>query len=113
MSDKTELKKVMPLNDYVAVLQEIDVPDGIEMDPKALQEISNEGIVVGLGPNAISHFSIDGESSLNIGDRVIFHNKRYLALHPASGGYEGRTVLMIRAMDFVAHIGRTDKYEIV
>ncbi len=110
MSDKIELKKVTPLNDYVAVLQEIDVPEGIEMDPKALQEISNEGIVVGLGPDALNG---SGGNVVEIGDRVIFHNKRYLALHPASGGYEGRTVLMIRRMDFVAYIGRTDKYEIV
>jgi len=110
MSDKAELKKVICLNDYVAVLQDIDVPDGIEMDPKALQEISNEGIVVGIGPDA--HDS-SGKNVVEIGDRVIFHNKRYLALHPASGGYEGRTVLMIRRMDFVAKIGTTDKYEIV
>jgi hypothetical protein len=98
----TELKKVKALNDFIAVLREVEVPDGIEIDPDAVEKISNEGVVVGVGP--------DAAETVEIGDRIIHYPKKYLAITPASGGYEGKTVVLIRRLDAVACIGKTDKY---
>ena len=100
----TQLKTIDVLNDYVAVMRVIDIPEGLEMAPEAIEKISNEGIVVGVGPEA---------KSVAVGDKVIFVNKRYFAMTPASGGYEGKTIIMVKSADLVVRIGRTAEYEFV
>ena len=100
----TVLKKIDVLNDNVAVLRDIEMPDGIMADQAALEKISNEGIIVGVGPDA---------GIVQPGDRVIFYPKKYLEMRPASGGYEGKSVLVVRKADLVVRIGKTDKYEFV
>lgn len=99
----SELKEINALNDYIAVMREIDIPDGVEIDKEQLESLSNEGVVVGKGG--------DVGDIVNVGDRIIFAKKRYLELKPASGCYEGKTILLIRKLDAVVCIGRSD-YEV-
>jgi len=108
--EKIQLKKINALNDYVAVMKVIEVPEGVEIDSEALKDMSNEGIVVGIGPDVVDS---KGNNVVELGDRVIVGTKRYLAITPASGGYENQTVIMARKLDLVAKIGHADKYEIV
>lgn len=101
---KDQLKPITPFNDYVAVIRDIDIPDGVELPQDTAEQMSNEGIVAGVGPDA-------GED-VYLGSKVIFRpNGRYLMLSPASGGYEGKSVIMVRKIDLIACIGDTDKYE--
>jgi len=105
MSDVTELKAVDVLNDYVAVLKILDVPDGFEVDQAAASRMSNEGIVVGVGP--------DANGIVELGDRVIISKKQYLAICPASGGYEGQIVVMARKLDMIVRVGKSDEHKFV
>lgn len=98
-----KLKKVNVLGEYVAVLRVIDVPEGLDVDREYMEKMSNEGVVVGVGP--------DAGISLNLGDKVIFFKKNHLAICPASGGYEGQTVIIVKKADLAVKIGISDKYE--
>ena len=103
MSEKIKLTKINVLNNYIAVLQHIDVPEGIEIPEEELKKLSNEGIVVGIGPDA---------EGVELGDRIIVHPRKYLTLSPSKGGFKGEAVMMIKQLDAVAIIGKTDKYDI-
>lgn len=94
-----KLKKVDALNDYVAVLKEFDVPEGVELDKDSADQFSNEGVVVGAGPDV---------NGVGLGDKVAFHPKRYLTIAPASGGYEDKIVIIARQSDLVVRIGKSD-----
>ena len=108
MSEKTKLNKINTANDYIAVMQHIKVPEGIEIPHEQLKSLSNEGIVVGIGP------SVDTDKvGVKLGDRVITHPRKYLTLSPSTGGYKDEAVMIVRQLDIVAIIGETDEYEIV
>jgi len=105
MSDVIKLKPVGVLNDYVAVMKLLDVPDGIEVDKEAMAKMSNEGVVVGVGP--------DAKGVVELGDRVIINKRQYLGICPASGGYEGQIVAMVKKPDLVVKLGVSDKYRFI
>lgn len=102
MRDVVKLKKVNVLGEYIAILKVLDIPEGLDVDKDYMDSASNEGVVVGVGP--------DANLSLNLGDRVIFFKKNYMAMCPASGGYEGKTVIIARKADLAVRIGTSDKY---
>lgn len=108
MNDKVKLDKINTVNDYIAVMQHIDVPEGIEIPQEQLKALSNEGIVVGVGPG-VDLFALAG---VKLGDRVVIHPRKYLTLSPSKGGYKDEAVMIVRQLDIVAIIGETDKYEI-
>ena len=94
---KTELKKVNVLGEYVAVMRSIVVSDGVAIDQQALEKLSNEGIVVGIGPEA--------NAGVELGDRVIITKRVCLTLTPASGGYEGKYVAIVKKADLIVKLG--------
>lgn len=98
------LKRVNILNDNVAVLKVLDLPEGIQVDEASASKICNEGVVVGVGPDA---------QIVQLGDRVIFRPNKYMTIQPASGGYAGREVVIVRKMDLVIKLEKSNKFEIV
>ena len=82
-SDSKRLKKINVLNDYVAIMRDIKVPDGLSIDNDKLQHIGNEGIVVGIG----SYPTGWAQDALVLGDRVIFQRKvlATLMVSPSTG----------------------------
>lgn len=103
MSEVKKLKPVTPLNDFVAILKNLKLPDGIEVDKEQLERISNEGIVVGVGP--------DARDVVNLGDVVVFTPKPHLTMTPLSGGYGGRQVVVLHKADLMVRIGISTDYE--
>lgn len=89
-----ELTEVKALNDYVAIYKLPVLQDsGLELDDNVVSQLSNEGVVVGVGQ--------DAEGVVNLGDYVIFRPNRYTELHPESGGYMGQTVIIARKLDLM------------
>lgn len=97
------LKPVNTLNDYVAIIRHIEIPEGIEIDTEKLSQLSNEGVVCGVAKGC--------GDEIKPGDVVIFQRKNYLALTPSSGGYEGQTIILARYADVVAKIGESTKFQ--
>lgn len=104
MSETIKLKPLRTFNDYVAVIRDIAVPDGMEIAQEMLQKISNEGVVCGIGP--------DIQGRVELGDKVIFAKKLYLEMQPESGNYAGRSVVILKMADLLVHLGKSDKFEI-
>ena len=105
----SELKKVKVLNDYVAIIKTIDIPDGIEVDSESLLKHSNEGVICGVGPSCWR----DMPPQVAIGDKVIFANKLYLTMMPQSGGYGGLSVVIVKCTDVLVNSGPSAKYTFV
>jgi len=107
MSDETKKLKILkPFNDYVAVMREIVMPDGIELPQESLEKLSNEGVVVGVGP--------DAKDDVEIGDVVVFQRAgRKLTITPESGCYAGKHLVMVRKGDLVLKKERQHEYEFV
>jgi len=95
------LRPIDALNDYVAIVRTVELPEGIDLPEDQVKEISNEGVVVGVGPDV---------KGIEIGDRIIFQPKRYIAMTPQSGGYKGREVIIGRMMDCMVRLGKTTKF---
>lgn len=90
--DVQQVDTVQVCNDYVAVLRRLPKTD-IEIDEKSKQEV-NEGYIVGIGDKVES-------SKMELGNVCIFQRKKYMAVAPKSGGYNGETILICREMDIV------------
>lgn len=104
MADLKVLKKVNVLNDYIAIMRCIDVPEGIELPQEQVNKISNEGIVVGIGPEA--------GNCVELGDKIIFNRKIQLEITPASGDYEGNSVIILKKIDMLVSMGKSTKYRV-
>ena len=103
--EKTKLHRVHALNDVVAVMKVIEVSGDIEVPAEELEKMSNEGVVVGIGP--------DAEGAVELGDIVIIRPIKYMAIVPGGGDYEDQTVVLARKMDLmVKKPNKSDKYEI-
>ena len=103
--EQTKLKRLHPLNDYVAVMRTIEMPDGIEIPAESMEKMSNEGVVVGVGP---------GYDDIKVGDVVVFQPKaRKLAISPESGCYGGKTIVLMHSADLVLKVKHSDKYSFV
>lgn len=97
-----ELKQIEMFNDYVAVFRVPVLQDtDLIIDDDTKKRLGNEGVVVGVGPDA---------DNVNVGDCVIFRINRYHELNPQSGGYEGESVLIMRKMDLMVRKAPLDKY---
>jgi len=107
-SDSKRLKKINVLNDYVAIMRDIKVPDGLSIDNDKLQHIGNEGIVVGIG----SYPTGWAQDALVLGDRVIFQRKVLADLTPESGGYAGRSVVIVKIADVLVKLSHDTEHEI-
>ena len=101
-----QLKKVNCLNDVVAVLKDIEVPDKLKVDQQLMEGLSNEGVIVGVGPEASG-------CGYEVGDIVIFRNTKYMTLQPDAGSYKGRTIILARKIDLLVKVGKSTKYEVV
>ena len=99
------LKPVRVVNNFVAIIRHIEIPDGIEIPQEALEKISNEGIVCGIAK------AVREKAEYEIGDIVIFTPRQYLALTPSSGGYADQTIILVPAECIVAITGKTKKFE--
>jgi hypothetical protein len=101
----TQLKKINVVGEYVAVMRAINMPEGIAVDQQAMEKLSNEGVVVGIGPEV-------DFMNVSLGDRVILLKKTYLTMCPASGGYEGKYVTIVKKSDIVVKIGKDEEYTV-
>ncbi len=104
----TQLKKIDCLNDVVAILRDIEAPEHLQVDKETLESLksnSNEGVVVGVGPEVG-----DGVSP---GDLVVFRNTKYMSLAPETGCYANKSIILARKIDLLVKKGRSEKYEIV
>lgn len=100
-----KLKRIDVLNDYVAILYDIDTD--LEIDKEHISKYTNEGIIVGMGPEAAA------DETIRLGDRVIFRSNKYTTLQPEAGGYGGRTIAMVKKADLFINKGTQNKYSIV
>ncbi len=101
----TKLKAIKALNEYVAVMKVVEVPEGIEVDQEALNDASNEGIVVGLGPDAVN-------KGVELGDKVIYRPIKYVGMQSVSGGYEGKMIVLPKIQDLLVSRGPSKEFEI-
>lgn len=100
------LSKIDALNDIVAVFKIPVLNDsGLEIPEETAQQLSNEGVVVGIGD--------DARGVIDIGDYVIFRPNRYVELHPESGGYAGKTVILARKLDILVKKRKPDNPYVV
>lgn len=97
---RKKLKKIKTLNDFVAIVQNIDVPD-IEM-PEETRTHVDEGIVVGIGPD------VGLEAHLKLGDKVILQPGRYINIKPDAGDYQDRPVVIVKGKNLIAVISHSD-----
>lgn len=102
----TKLKKLNPLNDYVATMLSVEVPEGLEIEQAVLDSMANEGVVVGLGPDAEA-------KGASLGDVVVFRKNRYQCIQPESGSYKGKTINLMRMADLMITKGPSETYEVV
>jgi hypothetical protein len=105
-AEKTKLHSVDALNDIVAILKIAEAPDGISIPSDELVKMSNEGVVVGVGP--------DATGVVELGDMVIMRPNKYMAIIPGGGEYEGYTVVLVKKLDLmVRKPNKSGKFEIV
>ena len=107
MSDensKKVLKILHPFNDYVAIMRDIKIPEGIELPKESLEKMSNEGIVIGIGP--------DAKEFVELGDVVVFQRAgKKLTITPETGCYADKSLVMVHYSDLVLSIRHSDDYE--
>lgn len=89
----TKLKRIDALNDYVAIMMIPLAPKGVIVDAAIEAKYTNEGVVVGLGP--------DAGNQVKLGDRVIVRQSNYQVVKPEAGDYKGKNIILAHKLDLV------------
>lgn len=97
-------KRIDCVGSWIAVVNlpavtSLELPEGVQ------GQLSNEGVVVGLGKEV-------RDKGLLIGDRVILGNRRPTVIDPKTGDYEGMLVYMVQIGDILIRKPKGDIYTI-
>lgn len=105
MSDKIKYTRIYTVGDYVAVVN-VPMTSTIELTEEALKSFSNEGVVVGLGPDVRN-------KGVVVGDNVVIASRKYLAIQPESGEYKDKNVWIMSIRDVILTKGPSKTCEVV
>lgn len=90
---EVKVKKLYPLNDYVAIMMMPMVPKGVIIDKATQEKYTNEGIIVGVGP--------DAGDQVTYGDRILVRQNNYQLVKPENGVFAGKALIFVRKVDLV------------
>ncbi len=101
---KVDIKPIECLNEFIAIMP-IVIESGIVLPETA---ITNEGIVVGVGPGLPSGGGRVA-SQLKIGDVVLYNSKNTLTrLEPSEGVYKGKSIFITQERSVYCILRRAD-----
>lgn len=107
-----ELKQIDVFNDYVAIwLAPIEVA-GLEIPAETQDKMKNEGVVIGVGPDAnkgLAHDYRNTDNEIKLGDHVVIRSNKYMAIEPKSGIYRDDQIVMVHKLDLVYRHMRHDE----
>ena len=108
-----KLKKIDALNDYIALLVKPVSTADFELTEEAKAKFSNEGVVIGIGPE-VNHGNIGTatwdytgtDNEIKLGDRLVVRGNRYQQITPKSGVYADQIIIMVHKLDMVLRHSR-------
>ncbi len=95
----SESNRIDVMNDFIAIIQDIASDSSIIVEQDVRAKLSNEGTIVGIGPDASA-------SGLGFGDVVVVQPKNYNFISPSNGPYKGKEVKIVRVTDILVRISK-------